>query len=514
MSFSPQSTVDRRASSGGAMPSLHRFAAVFMMCAPFVAQAGVLTDMTNLIMSNSSSPSTLATKDRVGVFGGSYELRAPVTSVNLVSFDPPRADAGCGGIDLYAGSFSFINSQQLVQVFRAVAQNSIGLAFKAAIMYISPGLDKLITEFQTVMQDMNKLAKNSCQLAHLIVDPSERALGMQVNADGSIASADTGLFSDQFSTLTGYLSSADSYLKKAGATNPSVGNLPYKAIMNSGVAASLGLPGLGNADGSADNPSDPNTLNNRVLISFMGYEVTGLPCSHQNQAGTSDSTTAGPNATLTTVACTGAPTLTLQDLVEGGGAGSWNPNTPLLLYQCLNPNGTDTGAPGAVDPQICTSMQTVNYNYPGIRAYVNIMLYGNPDPAMGITSTSMLGQMNAGASVNMTPEQIKFLNTLGIPLVGLLSKTSNLSVRTAITQRLADHIVTCAAAGVGTGIWKSLTASQTGGQNNLSDTAKANVERLRKDVLRFQDTCANDHRVLDIASELEASLHLPSNNAR
>ena len=481
---------------------------------PFSAGAGVLTDMTNLIMSNSSAPSTLSTKDRVGVFGGSYELRAPITSVNLVSFDPPRIDAGCGGIDLYGGSFSFINSAQLVQIFRAVAQNSVGLAFKAAIMYISPGLDKLMTEFQTVMQDMNKLAKNSCQLAHMVVDPAEKALGMQVNADGSIGGSSTGLFSDQFATLTGYLTNADDYLKKAGSTNANVGNLPYKAIMNSGVAASLGLPGLANADGSTDNPSDPTTLNNRVLISFMGYEVTGLPCSHQNQTGSPDATAASPNATLSNVACTGAPTLTLQDLVEGGGPGSWNPTRPLLLYQCTNPNGTSTGVPGAFDPQICTSMQSTNYNYPGIRAYVNNMLYGNPDPAMGIASTSLLGQMNAGTSVNLAAGQIQFLNTLGIPLVGLISKTSNVSVRTAITQRLADHVVTCAAAGVGSGIWKALTASQTGGQNNLSDTAKGNIERLRKDVLRFQDMCANDHRVLSIATELEASMHLPANNAR
>ena len=488
--------------------------ALLLSLASTASRAGMLTDMTNLIMSNSSAPSTLSTKDRVGVFGGSFEMRAPVTAVNLVSFDPPRIDAGCGGIDLYGGSFSFINSAQLVQIFRAVAQNSIGLAFKAAIMYISPGLDKLMTEFQTVMQDMNKLAKNSCQLAHLIVNPAEQALGMQVNADGSIAGATTGLFSDQFNALNGYLSSADDFLKKAGSTNAKVGNLPYKAIVNSGVAATLGLPGLGNADGSPDNPADPNTLNNRLLISFMGYEVTGLPCSHQNQASTPDTTAASPNSTLTTVACTGAPTLTLQNLIEGGGPGSWNPNNPLLLYQCSNPNGTDTGAPGAFDPQICTSMQTTNYNYPGIRAYVNNMLYGNPDPAMGISSTSLLGQMNAGTSVTLTADQAKFLNTLGIPLIGLISKTSNISVRAEITKRLGEHVVTCAAAGVGQGIWQALTATQTGGQNNLSDATKANVDRLRKDVASAQDTCANDHRVLDIATELEASLRLPSSNAR
>ena len=95
--------------------------------APDGAHAGIMTDMTQLIMSNSSAPSTMSTMDRTGVFGGSFEMRAPITAINLVAFDPPRIDAGCGGIDLYGGSFSFINSQQLVQIFRAVAQNAVGL---------------------------------------------------------------------------------------------------------------------------------------------------------------------------------------------------------------------------------------------------------------------------------------------------------------------------------------------------------------------------------------------------
>jgi conjugative transfer pilus assembly protein TraH len=482
--------------------------------APSGARAGILSDMSQLIMSNSTAPSTISTQDRVGVFGGSYEMRAPVTAINLVAFDPPRIDAGCGGIDLFMGSFSFINAQQLVQVFRAVAQNSLGLAFKAAIMYISPGLDKLMTEFQTVLQDMNKLAKNSCQLAHLIVNPAEQALGMQVNADGSIAGSSTGLFSDQFGALTGYLQSADSYLKNAAATNPNVGNTTVKTIMNSGVAAMLGLPGLANADGSSDNPSDPNTLNNRLLVSFMGYEITGQPCSHSNQAGTPDTSASGVNPTLNTVTCEGAPTLTLKSVIDGGGPGSWNTNTPLQLYQCLNPNGTNTGVPGAVDPQICTSMQTTNYNYIGIRAYVNNQLFGNPDPAMGITSTSILGQMNAGTSVNLTPDQAKFLNTIRISLIGLIAKSSNPSMRQEIAERLANHVTTCIAAGVGDAVWQAANTSQTGGQNNLPKDIRQNYAKLYQEASTYRATCAADHATIDMAAQVDAATRLLANNAR
>ena len=62
---------------------------------PVGASAGLLGDMTQMFMSNSTAPTTLTTKDRVGVFGGSFEMRAPMTNVNLVSFDRPRFDAGC-----------------------------------------------------------------------------------------------------------------------------------------------------------------------------------------------------------------------------------------------------------------------------------------------------------------------------------------------------------------------------------------------------------------------------------
>ncbi|MDN4704685.1 conjugal transfer protein TraH [Vibrio parahaemolyticus] len=43
---------------------------------------------------------------------------------NLVSFTPPSWKAGCGGVDMFGGSFSFINAEQLVTMMRAVAANA------------------------------------------------------------------------------------------------------------------------------------------------------------------------------------------------------------------------------------------------------------------------------------------------------------------------------------------------------------------------------------------------------
>ena len=63
--------------------------------------------------------------------------RTPIRSVNVVSFDPPRFAAGCGGIDMYMGSFSFINGDQIVATLRAIGQNAKGLLFKMAIDVIN-----------------------------------------------------------------------------------------------------------------------------------------------------------------------------------------------------------------------------------------------------------------------------------------------------------------------------------------------------------------------------------------
>src|SRR5258706_2644410 len=382
----------------------HLIATAALGSAPMFASAGILGDMTQMLMSNTTAANTLSTKDRVGVFGGSFEMRAPRISVNLVSFDPPRFDAGCGGVDLYGGSFSFINSQQLVQIFRAVAANAVGLAFKAAIKAISPSLDQLITEFQTLLQHMNALAKNSCQLAHLIVDPAERELANAVQGDGAIGSTLSGMVNDGFASLTTYLQNADHWLTEQAAVNPKSGNRNMKAIMNSGVSATLGIAGLGNFDGSPDDPTDPNSLNNRVLISLIGYDVVAIPCKNVNADGVADSGGSAPSSTLSNVTCTGAPTLTLHDLIDGGGPNSGNPDVPLQLYKCMNPAGATSGG---IDAQICTSMQLAAYNYPGIRSFVNTALFGYADPAMGVDPGSIVGKFNGGGTNNSTAPRIQ-----------------------------------------------------------------------------------------------------------
>ena len=502
----------------------HRFLLAFMLyLVPMWVNAGVLSNLDDLFLSNSTAPTSISTKDRSGIFAGSLYMRAPSQSINLVAFDPPRLDAGCGGIDLYGGSFTFINSQQLIQIFREVAANAAGLAFKAAISAISPSLDKLITEFQTLMQNLNNLAKNSCQISQAIVDKTKSVLNSAVNGDGSVAGVSQGLFSDQIAGLTSYLANANTYFKKGGEINPQAGNSAIKAALASGSAGIMGLPGIPNVDGSTDDSSNPNSLNNRLIISLLGYEIAGVPCSKAAQDGTPDSTTTPANSTIGQVVCSGPSTITLDDLVKGGGPGSTRPGTPLDLYTCVNPAGSGTPN-GGFDPQVCTQMKKDNFTYEGIAGWVNTSLFGTADPSAQPTADSIVGKLNSGSSVDvsgtstastaLTATQNQFIHQSGIPFIPLLTKTSNPAMRIAIAQQMAPYITHCIAARIGEVLYKGANGIQDSTGYTLSRDQKLAIESLRLDYMDQQKLCTQSDRFERVLQTLNAATKLRAGSNR
>ncbi len=114
---------------------------------------------------------------RMGVFsGGSVVVRNRIVNSNIVGFIPPNISAGCGGIDMFGGSFSFINAKQLVNTFRAIASNAQGYFFQLALQAMCPSCSGLISSFQKKVQQLNQLASNSCTTAKAGID----ALAMQI----------------------------------------------------------------------------------------------------------------------------------------------------------------------------------------------------------------------------------------------------------------------------------------------------------------------------------------------
>ena len=57
--------------------------------------------------------------------GGSLMIRAPGRNYPLINAQLPSLRAGCGGIDLFGGAFSFINKQQFVALLQNIDRKSV-----------------------------------------------------------------------------------------------------------------------------------------------------------------------------------------------------------------------------------------------------------------------------------------------------------------------------------------------------------------------------------------------------
>lgn len=129
-----------------------------------------LSDMQSMfndigVYGNASAPKAFAGQTRNYFTGGSAQIRIPKKTYQLATFDPPRIGAGCGGIDLYGGSFSFINSDQLVGMMKNIGNAAIGVAFDTALNSISPQLNASIKYFQDMANKINSMNVNSCEAA-------------------------------------------------------------------------------------------------------------------------------------------------------------------------------------------------------------------------------------------------------------------------------------------------------------------------------------------------------------
>ena len=90
-------------------------------------------------------------------------------SEQIASVSLPSFRAGCGGIDAFAGAFSFINSDQLIAFGRAVAQNAAGFAFELALETISPVIAETMAKLRALAQWVNSQNLNSCETAQALV---------------------------------------------------------------------------------------------------------------------------------------------------------------------------------------------------------------------------------------------------------------------------------------------------------------------------------------------------------
>ncbi|GIB38970.1 conjugal transfer protein TraH [Vibrio cholerae] len=273
---------------------------IFSVVATHASAEGLQSEMDRLFneMSNTTRPGIHQTQRRGVIAGGRVTTKARIFDENLVSFVPPSWKAGCGGVDLFGGSLSFVNADQIVQLMRAVAANAKGYAFQLALDNVFPDGAKWIENFQKKVQALNQHLGNSCQLAQGIVNDSLSAFDTKLKNDTRTKASTKGLFEDMFSATQE--TDGQTAIKTLKDNSPQayqemIGNIVWKQLKKNSVSSWFQY-------------GDSSLL--EAMMSITGAVVIGDLINDPNLAGANNST--NPIVTLP------GNRITLGDLISGG----------------------------------------------------------------------------------------------------------------------------------------------------------------------------------------------------
>lgn len=156
-----------------------RIKPLFILCAALLtaiptASADVNSDMNQFFnklgfASNTTQPGVWQGQAAGYAYGGSLYARTQVKNIQLISMTLPDINAGCGGIDAYLGSFSFINGDQLQRFVKQIMSNAAGYFFDLALQTTVPEIKTAKDFLQKMASDINSMNLSSCQVAQGIV---------------------------------------------------------------------------------------------------------------------------------------------------------------------------------------------------------------------------------------------------------------------------------------------------------------------------------------------------------
>ncbi|MGR5299014.1 conjugal transfer protein TraH [Vibrio mediterranei] len=140
-----------------------------------LAQASVNNQLGNYFdglgyNTNVTSPSAFKGQSANYFSAGGLSLKNPVSNLEIGQINLPAISAGCGGIDVYGGGFSFINAGQFKQFLQNVGHAAVPLALKMGIQTLTPQLASLLDELQDWASKFNNMSLNSCEAAQSLVD--------------------------------------------------------------------------------------------------------------------------------------------------------------------------------------------------------------------------------------------------------------------------------------------------------------------------------------------------------
>jgi len=346
--------------------------------------------------------------------GGSFSVRVPQKNYQLMSFSPPSISGGCSGIDAFAGSFSYINSGQLVSVLQNIGSVALTQSFFMAIDALSPMVGVNLKQLMDKLQKATNQQINACQvgkqLANTMMGDTPKKIETWATENALDFAMATNWFSDReearVNIATDDVQLANHVNAAAAAGEFPLGNLVWNALAEQNATA------IGD--------DKVTEFEARLIISLVGTKVTT----------NSPSVAAAGRQSIKTV--TVAPLVTTETLANFIGLDP-SQGTSLAgfqIYTCLDGDADQQptgGASGDPDPARisnigalqCIKMTPANVNAAGgaslksMRALVHERL-------MSINDALLSDQPISQADKS-------FINSTSVPVYKMLAVANALS---------------------------------------------------------------------------------------
>lgn len=157
-----------------------------------ISYAGDLnSEVTNMFnnlgaVGNYTSPGAFKGQTFNTYTGGNLYLRSPNKTYQLAAIQFPNAKGGCGGIDLFGGSFSHISAAEFKNMLKNITAALPGIAFQLALEAVSPLLGGLTKWAKGLETWINNARINSCETATALVSSAAEATGYDTHRHGKL----------------------------------------------------------------------------------------------------------------------------------------------------------------------------------------------------------------------------------------------------------------------------------------------------------------------------------------
>lgn len=183
------------------------------------ALAGISNFLNDAII-EIENPKAIESQERNYFWGGGFRLRTPDMTIYPITVTPPRLDAGCSGLDIVFGGFSFLNFDYLVQFLENVVQSAPAFAFSAAMRALCDSCESIMNKLNSLANQINSINFRSCQAAKMIGNVIDKWVGNTIKDEVMGGNSDSWLEEvnrsmDSFNTL---LDKWQKQLQDAGCT--------------------------------------------------------------------------------------------------------------------------------------------------------------------------------------------------------------------------------------------------------------------------------------------------------